>query len=83
VQNYFRGCTPRVRRTTALRGYDFALQVRIRGPRVLMQLYKFQRFLDQKYEAARLLITLEGVISDGQPLEINLLVQAAITGDSP
>jgi hypothetical protein len=54
----------------------------VRGARIFFQLNKFQRFLDQKYEAARLLITFEGVISDSQPLEINFLIQAAITGDS-
>ncbi len=82
VQNYFRGCTPVVRRTNALKGYDFALQVRVRGARIFKQIYLFQRFLDQKYEAARLIITFQGVISDTQPLEINMLIQAAITGDT-
>lgn len=82
VQSSFRGCHPRIRRTQAIKGYDFALQVRVVGPRVLFQLYKFQRFLDQKYEAARLIITLQGTISDVQPLEFNMLIQAAITGDT-
>jgi hypothetical protein len=55
--------------------------VRVRGARIFFQLYRFQQFIDRKYEAARLLITFEGVISDSQPLEMNFLIQAAITGD--